>query len=89
MIDKELYLRELEELVNVDCGSQNVAGINIIADKLTGWYQEIGWHVTRHDLGEMTAARTADRREQRLMELLQRDRISVMAISSPVRAAKT
>jgi len=54
MIDKELYLRELEELVNVDCGSQNVAGINVIADKLTRWYQEIGWHVTRHDLGEMT-----------------------------------
>ena len=54
MIDKELYLRELEELVNVDCGSHNVKGINVIADKLESWYRELGWFVRRHDLGDVT-----------------------------------
>ena len=54
MIDKELYLRELEELVNVDCGSHNVRGITVIADKLENWYRQLGWFVRRHDLGEVT-----------------------------------
>ena len=38
----ELYLEQMKELVNIDSGSGNVAGINRVADKLAGWYQEIG-----------------------------------------------
>ena len=41
----ELYLEQMKELVNIDSGSGNVAGINRVADKLAGWYQEIGWNV--------------------------------------------
>ena len=43
----ELYLEQMKELVNIDSGSENVAGINRVADKLAGWYQEIGWNVER------------------------------------------
>ena len=43
----ELYLEQMKELVNIDSGSGNVAGINRVADKLAGWYQEIGWNVER------------------------------------------
>ncbi|MBQ9037174.1 MAG: M20 family metallopeptidase [Erysipelotrichaceae bacterium] len=50
----EEYLNQLRELVNIDCGSYNPEGINKVADKLTKWYEEIGWHVTRHDLGKQT-----------------------------------
>ena len=39
----ELYLEQMKELVNIDSGSENVAGINRVADKLAGWYREIGW----------------------------------------------
>ena len=43
----ELYLEQMKELVNIDSGSGNVVGINRVADKLAGWYQEIGWNVER------------------------------------------
>ena len=33
---------QMKELVNIDSGSGNVAGINRVADKLAGWYQELG-----------------------------------------------
>ena len=44
----ELYLEQMKELVNIDSGSGNVAGINRVADKLAGWYQEISWNVERN-----------------------------------------
>ncbi len=50
----ELYLKQLEELVNIDSGSRNPAGIALVADKLTGWYEGLGWHVERIPLGEET-----------------------------------
>ncbi len=50
----EKYMRELETLVNIDCGSHNPEGLNRVADKLIEWYQAIGWHVKRHDLGTQT-----------------------------------
>ena len=48
------YIDELRQLVNIDCGSHNPQGIAKVADRLTEWYQQIGWHVTRHDLGPET-----------------------------------
>ena len=53
-MDLELYLKQLEELVNIDSGSHNAAGINLVADKLEEWYRELGWHVKTMDLGEKT-----------------------------------
>ncbi|MBR0138548.1 MAG: M20 family metallopeptidase [Erysipelotrichaceae bacterium] len=50
----ERYLNELEQLVNIDCGSHNPEGITKVADKLENWYREIGWHIERHDLGPKT-----------------------------------
>ena len=53
-MDLELYLKQLEELVNIDSGSHNAAGINLVADKLEEWYRELGWYVKTTDLGEKT-----------------------------------
>lgn len=53
-MDLELYLKQLEELVNIDSGSHNAAGINRVADKLEQWYLDLGWHVKAADLGEET-----------------------------------
>lgn len=53
-MDLELYLRQLEELVNIDSGSKNAAGINRVADRLEQWYLELGWHVKPYFLGEET-----------------------------------
>ena len=33
----DLYLKQLEELVNIDSGSRNAAGITRVADKLAEW----------------------------------------------------
>lgn len=53
-MDLELYLKQLEELVNIDSGSKNAAGINLVADKLEQWYLDLGWNVKPIDLGEET-----------------------------------
>lgn len=50
----DMYLKQLEELVNIDSGSRNPAGIAQVADKLAGWYEQLGWHVERIPLGEET-----------------------------------
>lgn len=51
-MDLELYLKQLEELVNIDSGSRNAHGINQVADRLAAWYQELGWNVKPLDVGE-------------------------------------
>lgn len=53
-MDLDLYLRQLEELVNIDSGSKNAAGINQVADRLAAWYRELGWNIESVSLGEET-----------------------------------
>lgn len=53
-MDLDLYLKQLEELVNIDSGSKNAAGINQVADRLEAWYRELGWHTESIGLGEET-----------------------------------
>ena len=53
-MDLDLYLRQLEELVNIDSGSKNADGINQVADRLQRWYEELGWNVESIHLGEET-----------------------------------
>lgn len=50
-MDLALYLKQLEELVNIDSGSYNAVGINKVADCLERWYTALGWHVKAVDLG--------------------------------------
>lgn len=53
-MDLDLYLKQLEELVNIDSGSRNAAGITKVAQKLSGWYRDLGWNVETIPLGEET-----------------------------------
>ena len=53
-MDLDLYLRQLEELVNIDSGSKNADGINQVADRLQRWYEELGWNVESIHVGEET-----------------------------------
>lgn len=53
-MDLNLYLKQLEELVNIDSGSHNAEGINRVADRLEKWYRELGWHVESVLVGEET-----------------------------------
>lgn len=53
-MDLDLYLKQLGELVNIDSGSGNAAGINLVADRLEAWYRELGWNVESIGLGEET-----------------------------------
>jgi glutamate carboxypeptidase len=41
------YLAELEAMVNVDCGSYTVAGVNAIADRCAERFDSSGWTVDR------------------------------------------
>ena len=50
-MDLNLYLKQLETLVNIDSGSHNAAGVNKVADVIEGWYRDLGWHVVNHDVG--------------------------------------
>ena len=53
-MDLQLYLKQLEELVNIDSGSHNASGINRVADHLETWYRELGWNVESVSVGEET-----------------------------------
>ena len=46
------YLKQLETLVNIDCGSNNTEGIKQVAEHLTKWYEDINWYVEKHELQE-------------------------------------
>ena len=50
--DTYRYFKELEELVNIDSGSYDVAGLDRAADYLEGLYREEGLFVTRRALGD-------------------------------------
>ncbi len=53
-MDLDLYLKQLETLVNIDSGSYSPAGITQVVDHLQKWYEELGWHCVRHNLGDKT-----------------------------------
>ena len=53
-MDINEYVKQLETLVNIDCGSYNPEGITKVADHLSKWYEEIGWIVKRHELNDKT-----------------------------------
>ncbi|WP_409202775.1 M20 family metallopeptidase [Vibrio sp. SS-MA-C1-2] len=46
------YLKELTQLVNVDCGTKNPQGVAKIADILTPMFESIGFTVTRHHIDD-------------------------------------
>ena len=50
--NKELYMRDLEALVNIDSGSHDIEGLNKVADFLCEKYTEAGFTVKRQSLGE-------------------------------------
>ncbi len=43
----DAYLDELRPLINVDCGTFTLAGIEQVADLMTAKYQNMGWQVKR------------------------------------------
>lgn len=53
-MDLDLYLKQLEELVNIDSGSHDAEGIRQVADRLKDWYGQLGWQVESFDVGEKT-----------------------------------
>ncbi len=45
------FLKDLEELVNVDCGTHNQKGVTFCAEVMKRHYESIGWHAELVDLG--------------------------------------
>lgn len=54
MVNREEYLDQLKTLVNIESGSHYPEGITKVADELASWYEKLGWHIKRHDLGPET-----------------------------------
>ena len=54
MFDLTEYLRELETLVNMDSGSENVNGVNAIADFFEERFASIGWQISRKKISDHT-----------------------------------
>ena len=48
------FLEKLAEIVNIDSGSRDPAGITAVADVITGWFTDLGWQVQRHNVGPET-----------------------------------
>lgn len=48
------FLERLEQLVNIDSWSHDPAGVAVVADVITAWFEELGWQVLRHDVGAET-----------------------------------
>ncbi|MRI32873.1 peptidase M20 [Endozoicomonas sp. OPT23] len=48
----DAYLDELRPLIDVDCGTLTVSGIETVAGILTEKYQQLGWNIKQVDLGE-------------------------------------
>ncbi|PST88588.1 peptidase M20 [Photobacterium sp. NCIMB 13483] len=45
------YLEELRPLINIDCGTLTVDGIDVVATIMAQKYLDLGWHVKRIDCG--------------------------------------
>lgn len=50
--DLPTYIKQLETLVNVDCGTRTPQGVAKIADILTPMFEQIGFTVTRHQISD-------------------------------------
>ena len=48
----ETYLKDLEEVVNIDCGSNTCDGVTRVAEIMKRHYDEIGFHTELVDLGD-------------------------------------
>ncbi|CAM3734229.1 M20 family metallopeptidase [Parendozoicomonas haliclonae] len=48
----EAYLDELRPLIDVDCGTYTLEGIEAVADIMTAKYEAMGWNVKRVALGK-------------------------------------
>lgn len=48
----EHYLDELRSIVNVDSGTQNIAGVTQVASTFIRLYRQDGWHAEQVDLGD-------------------------------------
>ncbi|MCG0458187.1 M20 family metallopeptidase [Enterobacter cloacae complex sp. ECC445] len=46
------YIEELKTLVNVDCGTQTIAGVATVAGIMQALWQREGWHAEQVDLGD-------------------------------------
>lgn len=46
------YIEELKTLVNVDCGTQTLAGVATVAGIIEALWQQEGWHTEQVDLGD-------------------------------------
>jgi glutamate carboxypeptidase len=60
--DLPSYLRDLERLVNIDCGSYTKAGVDTVADHVAEAFAALGATVTRHpgdELGDTLVAELA------------------------------
>ena len=47
----EAYLKDLAEVVNIDCGSYNCEGVTKVAEIMKAHFESIGWHAELVDLG--------------------------------------
>ena len=47
----EAYLKDLEEVVNIDCGSATVEGVTKVAEIMKRHYDELGFATELVDLG--------------------------------------
>ena len=52
MFNKEEYMKDLETLVNIDSGSEDIEGLNRVADFLSEKYESIGLKPVRTQQGE-------------------------------------
>lgn len=50
-MDLNKYLKELEYLVNIDSGTEDVEGVNKIADFFATKFREINWNVHEYEFG--------------------------------------
>jgi len=46
------YIEELKTLVNVDCGTQTIAGVATVAGIMQTLWQREGWHTEQVNLGD-------------------------------------
>ena len=54
-MDLKEYLKELEYLVNTDSGSDNIEGLNVMAEYFATRFEEMNWNVARYDLSPRSA----------------------------------
>lgn len=51
-MDLKQYLHELKKVVNIDCGTATIEGVDKVSQIFQQWYQAQEWHCDRVPLGE-------------------------------------